>query len=483
MGASFLLLVRLQASESLGRLRWVATAVVIGLGPLVRPDLAMFSVGFLVALGVCFTAARGRTGAMVGAVGWCGLLGAAALTPFAYQLFRMGYFAALVPNTALAKEAGAAWWSQGWRYAIDFVGTYALWIPLAALLGWWAARLGRRWRCHDAAARVLLITPVLSAAAHAVYVVRVGGDFMHGRFLLPALFGALLPVATVIVPGRRTSRAAWFAGLVVAGVVVGWAVTCALWLRVPYAGAVGPAGIADERGFFVGQSGRANPVTPEDYAAFRWAVEGLALRARAERQRLGLTWSRPLLVGNREFPLALAVDTRVAVVAVKNNLGLVGYLAGLRVHVIEGHGLNDPIASRLRLTERRRPGHEKSLPVAWTIARFGDPAMAMGPDVVAAREALACGDLGELRRAVEGRLTVRRFLDNVRLAWRLHRLRIPPDPEQAGAELCDARPAVTERPRWTAWRSPAGVHERAATGEARDQTSPRRRRGRPAHPC
>ena len=53
----------------------------------------------------------------------------------------MGYFAMLVPNTALAKEAGLSRWGQGAAYAWDTLGTYWLLVPLALLGAWLARRL------------------------------------------------------------------------------------------------------------------------------------------------------------------------------------------------------------------------------------------------------------------------------------------------------------------------------------------------------
>ena len=49
-----------------------------------------------------------------------------------FELFRMGYYALLVPNTGLAKAGAAAWWSQGFTYLWNFVAPYTLWLPLAA---------------------------------------------------------------------------------------------------------------------------------------------------------------------------------------------------------------------------------------------------------------------------------------------------------------------------------------------------------------
>ena len=91
-----------------------------------RPDLAIFSVGFLVVLLSSPTADGWRPRLRIVAL--------AVAVPLAYELFRMGYYAALVPNTALAKEASAADWSRGWHYLTDLVDPYYLVIPLVLLL-------------------------------------------------------------------------------------------------------------------------------------------------------------------------------------------------------------------------------------------------------------------------------------------------------------------------------------------------------------
>ena len=51
--------------------------------------------------------------------------------PVAFEVFRMGYYALVVPNTGLAKAGGSAWWSQGFTYLWNFVAPYTLWLPLA----------------------------------------------------------------------------------------------------------------------------------------------------------------------------------------------------------------------------------------------------------------------------------------------------------------------------------------------------------------
>ena len=112
---------------------------------------------------------------------------------------------------------------------------------------------------------------MLSALVHWLYVTRVGGDFMHGRLLLPTLLGFLLPVATVVIPLERLRR--WRAAVLVG--VGAWAVVCAVSLRVSYedVGAPGPWGIADERGFYTYHMNTPNPVYLADYLRHPYVAE------------------------------------------------------------------------------------------------------------------------------------------------------------------------------------------------------------------
>jgi len=455
LGASFLSLVAL-GLRSAGRGTgdgWTARAAYplalgIGLGPLVRPDLAIFAVVFFVAL---LLVERPRSAWRAAA-----LIGLVLVFPLAYQVFRMGYFGALVPSTALAKEAGESFWARGWAYLANFVSPYALWLPLTALLGYGAAAaLGLRRRGEPV--RALLVgAPMVAGLLHALYVVRVGGDYMHARLLLPSVFAAVMPLA-VIVPGRRA------AGAILAAIVVPWALVCALELRAP---AELPKDkqqlqVDDQRRHVVELWGYRHPVTLDGLVAEperRLALhrrQGLLLAELAER--------RPALVvdyssdrnrfgerSRRPLPLdwALPRPGLPPVVARLGSIGRVGYAAGPRVHIADKNGLADPIAARLRLSAERawRPGHEKTLPEEWTLARYGVPAtergariLARDKRVVAARRALACGPLRELVAATTEPLDAGRFVANLAFAVRERSLRFSANPVRAAAELCEGQ--------------------------------------------
>jgi len=424
LGVAYWLLVR----ASLGWNRQVLPAAfVIGLGPLVRPDLAIFAGVFLLCLIVATTERS-----------WRGLLRRAGVVvlvagavPVVYQVFRMGYFAAMVPNTALAKEAEDSRWEQGWIYLRDFVDPYSIWLPLLIAAGFLALTTRNAWQRFDWIAVLLLLAPVGGGLLYTLYVVRVGGDFMHGRFLLPALFGLLLPVMLVQLPVPPRPSPQTLGTYLAAIVLAGWSVVAAVSLRIPYEAAVSDDGIADERGVYVAQSGNHNPIELDDYMGMQlgWPQQGASWR------ELATDNPRLLVIDTDRYPLDPTLDAAIRLVALTWNTGLSGYAAGIDVHVTDRYGLADPLASRLELNQRGRPGHEKQLDPIWAIARFAEPGVTTD-DVATARKALACGDIAEQLAAIEEPLSASRFIENIGVALRLRDLSIPADPETAVAEHC-----------------------------------------------
>ena len=383
-------------------------AVLIGLGPLVRPDFALLSLGFGIAL-LWQSGRRWRA--------WLAAAGIALVVPVAYEIFRMGFFASLVPNTALAKSNGS--WAQGLLYLRDFVGTYWLWIPIA--IGVWliGSRVSRRPASGEPDARSLLVILPLTALAHTAFVVSVGGDFMHGRFLLPATFLFFAPIALVPATGHRR--------ILVALVAVG-AVSSALLLRPQLWNGM----IADERSYyssFVPDAPGAS-VPLENWSAdvgFQLSRKAAADQARGE--------SYYVAVGQPDQPLPRN-GTGVAFLA--TSLGIAGAASGIEVTVADTPALVDPIGSRVVLPADAefRVGHAYR-PEVWVVARLasGDrtPPLAGLAD---ARTALSCAPVVELMDAVSQPLTPERFFTNLMLAPKLTFLRIPVDPAEAVARLC-----------------------------------------------
>lgn len=387
----------------------IITSVVLGLGPLVRPDLALVSAVFL---GAQWLMARPSRRATLG-----GLAAALAL-PVAYEIFRAGYYGQLMPLPGVTKEASQSLWGRGFGYLADFAGPYLLWVPalflLAALLPATAVRRG-------APSLVPALAPVVAGILCWVYVIKVGGDFMHGRMFLPGLLLMLLPVFWV--PLTR----AWTIAAVGVGI---WAVACASWLRIPYEGRIGPGGVADERGVYVRQNAAAHPLH-HDFAGYPGNVAYARLVREAAR------------AGTPSLLLARtpATANSPTVTGVYSTLGFSGTVVPLDGAALDPIGLAYPLAAH---SERinGRVGHDKRLPDTWIFADRGRGPLPEGIDpagVAAARRALDCGPLAELRAATRDPLTPGRFLRNVTGAWDRTAFRFPNDPVQAERELCGGR--------------------------------------------
>jgi arabinofuranosyltransferase len=421
---------------------WPA-ALVIGLGPLVRPDLALVSVTAGIALAV-LEQPRDRRG-------WARIvgLGAVCVAPAAaYEVFRAGYYGLLVPSTALAKEAGLALWGRGYSYLRDTVATYWLLLPalflLVAALGvvgprvarseWWARRRGRAvpgveavdpairaTRAWDrAGTAAVALAPVVGGLGMVLYVVRVGGDFMHARMLLPAIFCVLLPV--MALPVRRRTALPLLALLV-------WALVVGTHARTNYDG-ISASGIADERDFYVQLLGTPHPLTADDYRGHPYVAGGAKLIAQSPVPVLVLQ-ARGLGPAGPEWeqvPLAPGRPSGMVFL----NLGAAGALNPLDVRVTDTVGLAEPLAAHTVMVPDGRVGHDKNLPAAWSVAAGGGVApddRAVRPDdVAAAARALRCPAIRELEDSVSAPLTWSRFYDNLVGAPARTALRYPRDP-------------------------------------------------------
>ena len=489
LGLCFLLLVRLARAKFTGpdspaRPGWhgYGIAFVLGLGPLIRPDMALFSIGFLLPLLACVV--RQEDGGFdLKKLVLVGL--AMGAVPIIYQIFRMGYFAALVPNTALAKEAFHSRWDQGWLYFDNFFGLYQLGWPLSLLAIVWLEKLVRISRRDQWVRLSLLVIPVLCGAAHCLYIVKLGGGFMHGRLFLPGVFGMLMPLAALDLWGAKRSPIIVGERIIVALVVCGWALYVGTEVRVAREN---EHGIGDERGWYVRLSEVAHPVRFEDYRHMYFYEDAKRLRDIAKKRCpaafVGQTGSvasadgqcAPFVYASRlqgvdhgrffphqtRAPLEQSYAERgLAFVVMRTAIGMRSLVLGPATHVVDHVGLASPLASRLELTQRGRPGHEKKLSSTWLMARFAQPRAVEDPRIGAARRALQCGELAELLEAVVGPISVGRFMSNLTGAFAFHDLRVPTDPWQAEQTFCKRQPPTQQVGGGTGgqrhqWRCPPG---------------------------
>ncbi|WP_276043513.1 terminal beta-(1-_2)-arabinofuranosyltransferase [Mycobacterium palustre] len=435
-----------------GRAFTAALAFVAGFSVLVRPELALM--GGLALIMMLIAARTWRRRALIVVAG--GFL------PVAYQIFRMGYYGLLVPGTALAKDAAGDKWSQGMIYLANFNAPYSVWIPVALLVPLGVllvvsrrhpaflrplpapdyGRLARAVQSPPAAVAFVLVSGLLQA----LYWIRQGGDFMHGRVLLAPLFCLLAPVAVVPVmtpDGVDYSRETgyWVAG-----------VTGALWLGVagwslwaansPGMGDdathVTYSGIVDERRFYAQATGHAHPLTAADYLDYP--------RMAAVLTTLDNTPDGALLLPSGNYiqwdlvPMARPAPgaapggqepQKPQHTVFFTNLGMVGMNVGLDVRVIDQIGLANPLAQHTERLKHGRIGHDKNLFPDWVIADGpwvklypGIPGYLDDNWVAQAVAALQCPETKAVLASVRAPMSLHRFVSNFLHSYEFTKYRI-----------------------------------------------------------
>jgi arabinofuranosyltransferase len=397
LASSWYVLVSVARTTEIGGRQRFGFGVVLGLAPLVRPELTLMMVCLLAAW---FALMRPRR-LLFDLVAIFSL-------PVAYEIFRMGYYAQLVPNTALAKDAGGLHMSQGWSYAQDFVTPYRLWVSAAVIV---ATMVVRHLMERDRRILIATVAMVTAAILDALYIVAIGGDYMHGRLLLPAFFALGLPASVAL-------RKDQVATLAVGGAAAVWAVASIIAFRpppVPRSYLLSP--IADWRAV------TGAKIIPKDGAFGLNGKQAAAAYDRGVRGYFRITDKRPRPAKDRDtFVLTLG------------SIGVPAFDAGTHVWVVDIGGLAEPLAARSKPISGRVAGHRKQVDDAWYDARFG--ATAGGAKARAARHALGCGPLPGLLGAVDDKLTLGRFFSNLWHSVEYTRLAVPYDPRVAEQKWC-----------------------------------------------
>lgn len=396
---------------------------ILGLAPLIRPDLALPSLPLLaIALLLSHSGGEGLLPSLARLLRFV-------LPGLAWQIFRMGYFGLTVPNTFLAKEGFLSRWDQGFVYLHDLYGLYWLYPVIALLLAAAAtsAFLSAQ-RCSDRTTAfsswAIPLALLIAGALHTAAVVRTGGDFMHARLLLPGLFFVLSAVAVVSLPSHRLLRLCALFG---AGA---WLFAVVLCIRPPHRGGISSYGIADERAWYSHSSKVVRPTTLDDYRFHHYYRVGQEMSLLAHKDVQAVYWA---------------------------HIGITAAALSEEIIVIDPLALNDHIGSHIELESRGRPGHEKVVRAAWFLARYPASvgrvvknqlgkhfAKPETPEAIAAAAAvLASPAVAELTEAVSAPLTWDLFWKNVARAARLTALRIPPDPLLARYAVLDLQSSVS----------------------------------------
>jgi arabinofuranosyltransferase len=279
-----------------------------------------------------------------------GALGAVPL--LAWELFSLFYYGFPFPNTAYAKLNTGLGTLELARRGIEYLQNSLLFDPLtlvATAAGISVPLVARRWRAAAIGTGIAL---------YLLYVVLIGGDFMSGRFLTAPLFAALVLCC-------RFPLGAAPAWVLVAAVAI------ACGLLPPYspffsagrdeAGIDHPAidanGIADERAVqkevasLLRAPGGVDPWPHPGAAKYAadlrtawefdpWMPRMMALGV-IDREE---AWPPGALMQEAAAPLTP--------VAVRGNLGYLGFHAGPGLHILDFFALADPLLARLPALER-----------------------------------------------------------------------------------------------------------------------------------
>jgi len=298
-----------------GTLRPLVAGAFFGVASMLRPDGMVFAAAAGAAV-LVFPKNRARNVVLYAiAVGvfWGGT-----------TLFRLLYYGEYFPNTYYAKSAYLAWHRQGlaylytylhryWElYAAPFVVLWLLWkspksAPASEPFDWF---------------RVHALLASTFAALYTYYVVRVGGDFMYGRLLVPVI--PYLAILLELAVHRLSLVRPLLYGEIVFAVLAMPVVT-----PRPVTGTEWSSGIADERAVYSDQNVAEADEKARVLAEF---FEGLPVR-------VAFLGTEARIMYEADIPVAIESDT----------------------------GLTDRTIARQPLAKRGRIGHEKRASPAYLV--------------------------------------------------------------------------------------------------------------------
>jgi arabinofuranosyltransferase len=241
-----------------------------------------------------------------------------------WEVFSVIYYGFPFPNTAYAKlKTGIGsvdQFQQGLHYLFDSLSTDPVTLLLVAL------GLIVAYRQKDRLSTMLIAGAIL----YIVYVIKIGGDYMSGRFFTGPFLLSIIALLRLNLTWRFTIPT------VLTAIVVG--LISSAWLARPtwiHEGEApfGDKGIIDERGFYVENFGLMNVL---------------------DRGSSPLILKRPAFESIRQ-PV------------IRGFIGVAGYSWGPDEHIIDIYGLADPLLSRLPNHDLDwRVGHyERSVPAGY----------------------------------------------------------------------------------------------------------------------
>jgi arabinofuranosyltransferase len=266
-----------------------------------------------------------------------------------WEAFSIVYYGVPFPNTAYAKLAtgipGHELLRQGIVYVLESLNRDPLTLFTIA------AAIGVPWALSDRTSTAA----ALALMAYLVYVVRIGGDFMSGRFFTAPFVVAVIVFARADWPRTILGRAAPLGLVVLLSLASHNAPIAILWGEPAVAGpTVWPAsGIVDERTYYFHRTALVSPR------------------------------------GLRHRPDPMQTDVEIAALRVQHpttvvwpTVGMVGFSIGPGYHIIDKLALADPLLARLPAYRRWRVGHyERPVPDGYLASVIDDANRVRDPRV------------------------------------------------------------------------------------------------------
>jgi hypothetical protein len=332
-----------------------ALQIACGLLPLIRPDLAV-----PYALGVAWCWYRNRR-----LPGW--LLATGVATGGGWILFRIYYYADLLPNTFYLKNLVD--YRQGLVFLHDSLATYHTYELAAVAIAVWIWLAGRHGSEQLASASRGMM--LCAAVASTAYVVRVGGDPRHYRFLafaFPLAIAATAGLAERLLSGKRLER---------------WSLPAGACLYLLFAS------------FYPPQLDR-HPVTRREEHEVLNEINDASLHRHLEALQHG-EWSRDVTPEKLRYFRQQWAKGRYREIYLAG--WCVGHYRRLNHLAINPFGLTDPLLART-IMPAERPAHKYGLePLAQDLADLQDPG--------------SWPERGRYRRAVEEGRAPRWIVENL----------------------------------------------------------------------
>lgn len=264
-----------------------------------------------------------------------------------YHLFRFYYYSDIFPNTYYAKSGGDSNYLQGLRYIAHTMRYSPLLIPFAiAFIVLTPSVVNKentqiKFLSRDFFGLLLMV----------FYIIRIGGDFMAFRFLLPSIAIFALFSQFYLNKWWTSKNFPEKYSLILNGLLL---VSCAYYIFAAKKIPLVKGFIVDERQVYTRDLNQGL-ISRFKEIKYPWYVEGLKVRELASCLKY------------KNFIITNSVTN--AKCSTGLGLGYYSVAAGTNVVIIDELGLTDKFIAKQKRSDNFRPGHERSVGLDYLVER------------------------------------------------------------------------------------------------------------------